>query len=61
MPDPGLTAEHFEGEDELHYVRFRASNGEIVLVSEGYTRREAAEGLLDLLRKYGLRFEVEEA
>jgi uncharacterized protein YegP (UPF0339 family) len=42
--------EVFPGEDDQHYYHLIAANGEVLFVSEGYTRREDAErGLVTAL------------
>lgn len=38
-----------KGKDGQHYVRVKAGNGQIVLQSEGYTRRTAAKHLANRL------------
>ncbi len=37
----------FQGKDGQYYWRFRASNGEILCHSEGYTAKQSAEGGID--------------
>lgn len=47
----GTYLQIFEGNDDQFYFRVRASNGEIVLQSEGYTSRSGAENGLNSVKE----------
>jgi uncharacterized protein YegP (UPF0339 family) len=46
--------EVFEGVDDQFYFRLVANNGEIVLASEGYTRRSSAEAGIASVKAHGI-------
>ena len=56
--------ETFTGQDKGQYFRLRAANGEIVLQSEGYSSKSAAEAGIDAVSEHGVEataYEILEA
>lgn len=52
-PIPNPKFQIFEGRDGQFYFRLRASNGEILLQSEGYTRKAGAELGIGSVKRHG--------
>jgi uncharacterized protein YegP (UPF0339 family) len=44
--------EIFQGTNQQHYFRLKASNGEIILQSEGYVSQAGAENGVDSVRRH---------
>ena len=59
----GTRFETFKGADKKTYFRLRAENGQIVLQSQGYSSKSAAQGGIDSVSENGLdasRYEIVE-
>lgn len=52
--DSGARFETFTGADSKSYFRLRADNGEIILQSQGYSSKSAAQGGIDTVKKNGI-------
>jgi uncharacterized protein YegP (UPF0339 family) len=60
----GAKFQVFQGLDGQYYFHLRASNGEIVLQSEGYTRKASATSSIDSVRTNGVdarRYKIKDA
>lgn len=52
--------EIFQGRDKQFYWRFRASNGEIMCGSEGYTSKSSARNAIESMQKNTASAEVKD-
>ena len=50
----------FKGKDSQYYWRFKASNGETMCVSEGYTTKTSARSAIDSVKRNASSAAVED-